>query len=224
MKNQSISIALVCFFALTLFAPINTSAKTALHRVNFSIDELKNIQGHYSSIYGHIFIRVKGRHVSTRFDGKYIELIKKSNGHIYPRYKFLWVFPLSLGNASFTMKKSRSGEIRVLMHKQKKAKIIAQKFTANAVTPVWKRRLGIYKAKRIKGKSTINQVRLALQNGVLVAFINQLKSPYPLVAHSNTQLTSPSAGHNNNRTIKIFITKNSILLEYENNKLALKKQ
>ncbi len=217
------SLPLSLMFFLLLFTTSDLLAKTPLHRTNFSATELRDLQGHYSTIYGHFYIRVNGKQVSTRYDGKYIELIKKSDGHFYPRYKFLWVFPINIGNMSFSLKKINSGKIRILMHEKRKIRTVAQKFYPKPIPSAWKHRLGSYQAKKIKGKSGIKKVRLALQQGILVAFINQLKSPYPLLANSNTQLTSPSAGHNHDRTIKISINKNVIVLEYENNKLALKK-
>lgn len=220
MKRLSLFSTLICF----LLFPINAVADPSPHRVNFAVAELKNIQGHYSSIYGHIYIRVKGKHVSTRYDGKYIELIKKSNGHFYPRYKFLWVFPINIGNISFSMKKIRSGKVRILMHEKNRTKVIAQKFLSKPVPQAWKKRLGNYTATQLKGRGNIKKVRLGMQNSILVAFINGQKSPYPLIAHSNTQLISPSAGHNHERAIRISLTKDSILLNYENSKLELKKQ
>jgi len=211
-------------FSYFLLLPLGLSAANAsLHHVNFTAAELKTIQGHYSTIYGHFFIRVNGNHVSTRYDGKHIQLIKKSNGHFYPRYKFLWVFPISIGNMSFTMKKSIRRKTQILMHQNNRTHIVAQKFISKPIPQTWKRRLGTYKATRLKGAANIRKVRLGIQNGALVAFINNLKSPYPLIIHSNTQLTSPSTGQNNDRTIRISVTKNSILLNYDNNRLELKK-
>ena len=125
---------------------------------------------------------------------------------------------------SFTIKKSKRGKIQILMHKKNKVQVIAQKFISKPIPQTWKKRLGTYKATRIKGKANIKKIRLRIENGALVAFINNLKSPYPLIAHSSTQLTSPSAGQNNDRIIKISLARNSILLSYENNRLELKKQ
>lgn len=220
MKHTYLFSALIYL----LLSPLNLSASTSPYQVPFTATELKSIQGNYSTIFGLIHIRVKGKQVSTIYDGKYIELIKKSNGHFYPQYKFLWVFPISIGNMSFSMRKVRHGKIQILMHEKRKTKVIAQKFFSKPIPQTWKKRLGIYRATRLKGRENIQKVRLGIQSGVLVAFINNLKSPYPLVANSNTQLTSPSAGHNNKRAIRISLTKNSILLNYENNKIELIKQ
>ena len=220
MNRLFLLSALISFLLL----PLSTSvASASLRHVSFTPEELKTLPGHYSTIYGHLFIRVKGNHVSTSFDGKYIELIKKSNGHIYPRYKFLSIFPISLGKTSFTIKKNRHGKIQVLAHEKNRTNIIAQKFFPKPIPQTWKKRLGTYKATLLKGNTYIKKVRLRIQNGTLVAFINKYNSPYPLIAHSDSQLSSPSAGHNNDRTIKISLTKNSIILSYDNNKLELKK-
>ena len=219
MKHLSLFITLIYFLLL----PLNLSANASLHHVNFTAEELKNIQGHYSTVYGYLHIRVRGKQVNTRYNGKYIQLIKKSDGHFYPRYKFLWVFPISIGNMSFTLKKTSRGKTQIVMHEKNTNRIVAQKFTPKPVPAAWKKRLGTYKATRLKGNANIKKVRLRIQNGVLVSFTNNLTSPYPLVAKSDTQLTSPSAGHNNDRAIKISIAKRSIILEYENNKLKLTK-
>ena len=219
MKLLSLFITLIYF----LLAPLNLSANASLHHVNFTTEELKSIQGHYSTVYGYLHIRVRGKHVNTRYDGKYIQLIKKSNGHFYPRYKFLWIFPIRIGNMSFTLKKTSRGKTQIVMHEKNTRKVVAQKFVEKPVPAAWKKRLGTYKATRLKGNANIKKVRLTIQNGVLVSFTNNLTSPYPLVAKSDTQLTSPSAGHNNDRAIKISIAQRSIILEYENNKLKLTK-
>lgn len=204
-----------------LLAPTNLLANNSLHHVNFTTEELKNIQGHFSTVYGYLYIRVRGKQVNTHFDGKYIQLVKKSNGHFYPRYKFLWVFPISIGNMSFTLKKSHRGKIQVVMHEKNKHSIVAQKFKVKPVPATWKKRLGTYKVIRLKGNTEIKKVRLAMLNGTLVSYTNNHVSPYPLFAKSNTQLISPSAGHNNERSIKISIKKHFIILEFENNKFRL---
>ncbi len=220
MKHLSLFITL----SFLLLMPLNLSAKASLHYVNFTTEELKNIQGHYSTVYGYLYIRVRGKQVNTRYNGKYIQLIKKSDGHFYPRYKFLWVFPIQIGNMSFSLKRSSRGKTQIVMHKKNISRVVAQKFIAKPVPVAWKKRLGTYKATRIKGNANIKKVRLAIQNGVLVSFTNELTSPYPLVAKSDTQLTSPSAGHNNDRVIKISIAKHAIILGFESNKLKLIKQ
>lgn len=210
-----------------LLVPLNLLAKSptssTLHYVNFTAEELKNIQGHYSTVYGYLHIRVNGKSVNTRYDGKYIQLIKKSDGHFYARYKFLWIFPVSIGKMSFTLKKTHKGKIQIVLHNKNKSTIVAQKFTATPIPAAWKKRLGNYKATNLKGNAKIYKVRLAIKNGVLVSYSNNLSSPYPLIAKSDTQLISPSAGHNSDRSIKISITKQAIILEYDNNKIRLTK-
>jgi len=206
-----------------LLVPLDLSAKSTLHAVDFTAKELRDIQGHYSSIYGYLHVRVNGKSVNTRYDGKYIQLIKKSDGRFYARYKFLWIFPISIGKMSFSLKKTAKGKLQVIMHTNKTQQIVAQKFQARPIPAAWKKRLGNYKATNIKGNANIYKIRLAIQNGVLVSFTNNLNSPYPLIATSNTQLISPSAGHNNNRAINISINKQAILLQFEHNKIKLTK-
>ncbi len=223
MRYLQYLLTSICFLLLPLQVGVAKSSPS-LHYVSFTADELKNIQGHYSTIYGYLYIRVRGQNVSTQYDGKYIQLVKKSNGHFYPRYRFLWIFPIQIGNMSFTLKKMPKGKTQIIMHQNGKKRIVAQRFFAKPVPVAWKKRLGIYKASQLKGKTDIKKIRLAIQNGVLVAFSNNLNSPYPLIADSNWQLTSPSAGHNNKRTIKISLRKNDIILAFEQNKLLLQKQ
>lgn len=220
MKNYK--TLLVCTFLLLLlsFAPL--SAKTSLHPVNFSEQELKTIQGHYSTIYGYLYIQVNGKQVSTNFDGKYIQLVKKSNGHFYPRYKLLRLIPISLGSMSFSLSNNK-GKKQILMHQHKKTQIVAQKFTATVVPSLWKQRLGIYKATLLKGNSKIKKIRLAIKRGVLVAYINKITNPYPLLALSASKIFSPSAGHNNDQSISILANKKGLNLNYASNKLILKK-
>jgi len=220
MKNYK--TLLVCTFLLLLlsFAPL--SAKTSLHPVNFSEQELKTIQGHYSTIYGYLYIQVNGKQVSTNFDGKYIQLVKKSNGHFYPRYKLLRLIPISLGSMSFSLSNNK-GKKQILMHQHKKTQIVAQKFTATVVPSLWKQRLGKYKATLLKGNSKIKKIRLAIKRGVLVAYINKITNPYPLLALSASKIFSPSAGHNNDQSISILANKKGLNLNYASNKLILKK-
>ena len=186
------------------------------------------IQGHYSTIVGYVYIQVKGSKVTTHIKGKLIELIKKSDGRIYPRYKLLKLFPIRLGNASFSIKPNKN-KIQIAMYEPDKknktstSKIVAQKFKPREIPALWKQRTGNYKATLIKGKSKIKKIKLAIKRGVLVAYINQLKNPYPLLALSPSQLFSPSAGHNRDQTIHIASLEQGLNLEYANNRLLLKR-
>ena len=213
---------------ILLLMPLELSAKAGLQAVEFSAQELKNIQGHYSTVYGYVYIQVNKKVVSTRIDGKYIQLIKKSDGRIYPRYKLLRLIPISLGKMSFSLKNDH-GKNQIVMHeinkkgKPKKAQIVAQKFKPVAIPALWKQRLGKYNATLLKGKSKIRKIRLALKRGVLVAYINKLKSPYPLLALSPSKLYSPSAGHNKDQPIHIATLSKQLSLKYGKNSLLLKK-
>lgn len=220
MKHSFLTIIVILIISLV---PLKLSAYSSSHVTSFSKKELKTIQGHYSTIYGYLKINVKGRYVSTNFDGKHIQLMKKSNGHFYPKYKLLRIFPINLGDMSFSMKKIK-GKNQILMHENnKRTKVVAQKFEATAVPKVWKQRLGKYKASLIKGRSKIKQIRLAIKNSVLVAYINKISNPYPLLALSGTKIYSPSAGHNSNQDISISSNKNRLNLIYGKNSLMLKK-
>lgn len=217
------------FLVLLLsLATANVFAKPVFQRVHFTSAELADIQGHYSSVAGYIYISVKGKQVSTNLDGKYIQLIKKSDGHFYPSYKFLRIFPISLGNMSFSLKTIK-GSKQILMHekdskgKPKKVKTVAQKFAPKTIPQLWNNRIGKYKATLLTGKSNIKSIRLAKKNGVLVAFINKIKSPYPLLALSPSRLFSPSAGHNKAQKIKLSTRDNIIYLSYGKNRFVLKK-
>ena len=221
-------LVLLSFLVFSLSITTNASAKSTLRQIDFTTNELKNIGGHYSTIYGYIYIQVNGKRVSTNVDGKNIQLIKKSDGRFYPRYKLLNLFPINLGDLSFSlMLNENKQQIRMYKknNKNKKltARIVAQKFEPKVVPPLWKSRLGKYKATLVKGKSKIKDIRLAIKRGVLVAFINKLKNPYPLLALSSSKLFSPSAGHNKERKINIG-TKNKLLtLSYGTNNLLLTK-
>jgi len=203
-------------------------SEPVLKRVHFTSTELANIQGHYSSIAGYVYINVKGKQVSTHINGKYIQLIKKSDGHFYPHYKFLRIFPISLGAMSFSLQ-TRKGNKQIIMHekdrkgKSKKVKTVAQKFASRTIPQLWNNRLGKYKATLLKGKSNIKSIHLAKKNGVLVAYINNIKSPYPLLALSPSKLFSPSAGHNKDQAIQLSTKDNIIFLNYGKNRLILKK-
>lgn len=218
---QRIYLLSALFYFLVL--PMSAQAKTTLKPVDFTPAELHNIQGHFSSIYGHFYIKTQGKQVSTSYEGKYIQLIKKSDNHFYAQYKFLWVFPINLGDMSFSIRKNRNNKIQILVHQGKYSQVVAQKFVSKPIPQAWKKRLGTYKAKRLAGNSNIKKVRLGIRQGALVAYINNLTSPYPLIAHSNSQLTSPSAGNNYDRIIRISSNKNSILLNYDKNKLELRR-
>lgn len=221
-------VLIISAVLLLLLMPLATSAKTPLQVVNFTAKELQSLKGHYSTVYGYIYIHVSGRHVSTHIDGKYIELFKKSDGRIYPKYKLLKVFPIDIGDMSFSLK-DRNNKHQIVMHKRDKKtkriglKVVAQKFNPVVIPPFWKSKLGKYKATLIKGKSKIKNIRLAVQKGVLVAFINKYKSPYPLLALSASKLYSPSAGHNKGLQIHITLAANKITLKYGKNNLILNK-
>jgi len=229
MTQRCIAPLLVSvIFLLLLLTPFDLSAKAPLQQIEFTPQELKNIKGHYSTVYGYVYIQVNGKQVSTRVDDKFIRLYKKSDGRIYPKYKLLRIFPIDLGKMSFALKES-NGKQQILMYaKTKKAgrdsiKIVAQKFKPIEIPKYWKSKLGKYKATLLKGKSSIKKIRLAEQRGVLVAYINKISSPYPLVALSATSLYSPSAGHNKSRQINIASVANKIMLKYGKNSLILKK-
>ena len=218
-------------FLLTAFILLSSSLKPiyadSLKATNFTSSELKGLAGHYSTIVGYVHVRVNGQKVHTRIKGKTIILTKKNNGRIYPTYKLLGLFPIKLGDVSFATKNNKNKH-QVIMFSKKKGKkesrmIAGEKFTPLAIPNVWKARLGSYKAKILTGKSGIKKIRLAIQNGVLVAFINKLKTPYPLLAKSNADLTSPSAGHNNDQPIKVTAVKKVLQLRYGSNSLVLTK-
>ena len=160
MRYLQYLLTSICFLLLPLQVGVAKSSPS-LHYVSFTADELKNIQGHYSTIYGYLYIRVRGQNVSTQYDGKYIQLVKKSNGHFYPRYRFLWIFPIQIGNMSFTLKKMPKGKTQIIMHQNGKKRIVAQRFFAKPVPVAWKKRLGIYKASQLKGKTDIKKIRLS---------------------------------------------------------------
>lgn len=205
------------------------SVAKRLQTVDFTPQELKAIQGHYSTIAGYVFIEVRGKQVITEINEKQIELLKMSDGRIYPRYKLLNVVPIRLGSTSFSVKSNKDA-LQIVMHKKDKknraetARIVAQKFTPLPVPKRWKQRLGFYRASLIKGKSKIEKIRLTIKRGVLVAYINKLKSPYPLLALSANKLFSPSAGHNKDQKITIASLKNALQLSYGINQLVLTKQ
>ncbi|MEE9327265.1 MAG: hypothetical protein V3U71_08200 [Cocleimonas sp.] len=213
---------------MLLLLPLISVAKDPLQVVNFTAKELQNLKGHYSTVYGYVYIHVSGRHVSTNIDGKYIELFKKSDGHFYPKYKVLKLIPIDIGDMSFSLKDNK-GKHQIVMHKKDKrtkkinVKTVAQKFNPVVIPAFWKTKLGKYKATLIKGKSKIKDIRLAVRKGVLVAFINKYKSPYPLLALSASKLYSPSAGHNKGRQIHIASSANKITLNYGKNSLMLNK-
>lgn len=220
----SLSFFLPLLMLLALLMPTHLSAKQPLKVVHFSAQELKDISGHYSTIYGYLYINVVGRYVSTNFDGKHIRLIKKSNGRFYPHYKFLGIFPIKVSDLSFSLK-SKNGKRQIQMHNkgEKNSQTVAQQFKATAIPQFWKQRLGRYKATLIKGDSDIKNIRLAIKSGVLVAYINKITKPYPLLASSASNLTSPSAGHNQSQAIKIVSSAKNITLQFDNNRLRLNK-
>ena len=220
--------SLLFLFLISIGLSANTFAKAPLKQINFSASELQNIGGHYSTVYGYIYIQVNGKQVSTHVDGKYIQLIKKSDGRMYPRYKLLKLFPISLGDMSFSLMRNK-GKQQIRMHykdkhnKKPSTKIVAQKFTPTAVPSLWKTRLGKYKATLLKGKSKIRNIRLAMKRGVMVAFINKIQNPYPLLALSSSRLFSPSAGHNQDQKINIANNNKKMMLNYGKNSLLLNK-
>ncbi len=237
MKTLSNLFAIII---LSLLTPSFVSAKANLQVVDFTAQELKNIQGHYSTIYGYVYINVKGKYVSSNFDGKHIQLVKKTDGHFYPRYKLLRIFPINISDVSFSLKVAQNKsqkKIQILMHQKKKKQspikalarlkdrpqTVAQKFIPLAIPQYWKQRLGAYKATRIKGDSNIKKIRLNITNGILVAYINNITKPYPLLATSTSKLYSPSAGHNKSQPINITSSNKTITLQYAKNTLLLNK-
>lgn len=209
-------------FLLLLLVASNSYASTALHQVAFTSEELKNIQGHYSSIEGYIFIRVRGKQVSTNYKGKYIQLIKKSNGRIYPIYRFLRLFPIDLGEFSFSFR-IHQGKKQIVIHRNKKKDKVVAQFKAKAIPTVWRTRLGKYKTKLLKGKSKIKEIALRLKNGVLVAFINKNRNPYPLLALSSSEIITPSTGYHKDQRISISFRPDKITLKFSKNTLLVVK-
>jgi hypothetical protein len=194
-----------------------------LKQVRFTESELKALAGHYSTIVGYTYIRANGTQLTTRIKGKTVKLVKKSDGRIYPIYKVLGLIPISMGDISFSTKQVNK-KFQIVMHSAKhKPQVAGEKFNPVPIPKTWRTRLGRYTAKVLKGKSGIKKIRLAIKNGVLVAFINKLKTPYPLLATSTNNLTSPSAGHNRDQPIKFMVVSKLFYLEYAQNKLELRK-
>jgi len=206
-----------------LFLSGTLSAKPSAIKTNFSAQELLAIQGHFSTIYGYMYIRVKDKSVGTKFDNKYFQLLKKTDGHFYPRYKLLRFIPISLGEMSFKVDEKKNKTQIIMFQPNKGSHVVAEKFTPKRIPPIWKKRLGNYKAKLIKGESTIKNIRLTIKNGILVAYINKLSNPYPLLAVSDSAIYSPSAGHNQDQPISIQANPKGLHLSYGANRLFLKK-
>ncbi len=210
------------FITISLTAPLAVSAK-GHSTVNFTQAELQRLKGHYSTKFGYLFIKAHKKFASVTVDGKFIRLIKKTDGRIYPQYKFLGLFPIKLGDMSFALR-TRKGKKQVVMYskKERRSRIVGQQFASKPIPQNWKNKLGHYKAKRIHGKAKINTIRLGILNNVLVAYVNNMHYPYPLLATSETSLYSPSAGHNSKQDIKISTkSSNKLLLEYDQNTLEL---
>ena len=220
MHMKSKTYFQLCIF-IFLLLQFSVFASTASHQVPFSEQELKNIQGHYSTVEGYIFIRVKRKQVSTNYKGKYIQLIKKSDGHIYPIYRFLKIFPIDLGEFSFSLRVNQ-GKKQLLIHRNnKKTEVVAQQFKTKAIPKRWKERLGKYKTTLLKGKSRIKRIALRIKNGVLVAYINSDENPYPLLALSSSQIVTPATGYRKIQQINITFQPNKNTLMYGNNTLLV---
>jgi hypothetical protein len=124
---------------------------------------------------------------------------------------------------SFSLKE-KDNKIQILMFQpNKKTRVVAQKFQPKSIPLLWKKRLGNYKATVEKGKSNIRKIRLTIKNGILVAYINKLSNPYPLLAISDSEIYSPSAGHNQDQPISIQAFPQGLQLSYGGNRLLLKK-
>lgn len=215
-------INFLSIFIFLSLVNLNINAAT-LNNTHFSKQELFDIQGHYSTIYGYIYIQVRGKYASTNFDGKHIRLVKHSNGRFYPKYKLLSFIPVPLGDMSFELK-NNNGKQQILMHeKNKQAVVVAQKFQVKTIPNPWKKRLGNYKAKSIKGNTGIKHIKLHIHRGILLAYINKTKNPYPLVALSNNQLFSPSSGANQKQALTILEHGGKLKLNYKQSKLELTK-
>lgn len=222
MKFKTSFYTLILSAFILLFTS-SLLAKPSIQKANFSAKELEALQGHFSTIYGYMYIRANGKKVGTKFDNKYFQLVKKTDGHFYPQYKLLRFIPISLGKMSFQVESTENKTQIKMFQPNKNTRIVAQKFTPKAIPSLWKKRLGNYKASVIKGSSNIRQVRLTIKNGILVAYVNKLSNPYPLIARADSTIYSPSAGHNQDQAISIQANAQGMHLSYGNNRLFLKK-
>jgi len=209
--------------SITIGLTSSATAKANKPVTHFTQAELQQFKGHYSTKFGYLFIKAHKKFASVTVDGKYIRLIKKADGRIYPQYKFLGLFPVNLGELSFSLATHRGKRQVVMYSKKRKPRTVGQQFISKPIPKNWLKRLGRYKAKSVAGNAKINAIRLDILNGVLVAYVNNIKYPYPLLATSNTNLYSPSAGHNSNQKIKVSTNKSKMYLEYGKNKLVLTK-
>ena len=223
MKFNPLSYS-VLFSVFVLFLNSNLLAKPAIQKTDFNAQELAALQGHFSTIYGYMYIRANGKSVGTKFDNKYFQLVKKTDGHFYPQYKLLRFIPISLGKMSFRAESDKDKVQIKMFQPNKNTRVVAQKFTPKKIPPIWKKRLGQYAAKVIKGNSNIKKVRLTIKNGILVAYINKFSNPYPLIAVSDSKIYSPSAGHNQDQAISIQANSQGLNLSFGSNRLFLKKQ
>jgi len=219
--NTSLYSAIFSVFILLFTSSL--IAKPSIQKTDFTTQELEALQGHFSTIYGYMYIRANGKNVGTKFDNKYFQLVKKTDGHFYPQYKLLRFIPISLGKMSFKVERTADKTQIKMFQPNKKNRVVAQKFMPKQIPSVWKKRLGNYQTTVIKGSSKIKKIRLTVKNGILVAYINKLSNPYPLIALSDSHIYSPSAGHNQDQAISIKANSQGLQLNYGNNGLLLKK-
>ncbi len=131
---------------ITLIAiPLVSSAKNNKPFIQFTQTELQQFKGYYSTKFGYLFIKAHKQFASTTVDGKFIRLVKKADGRIYPQYRFLGLFPIKLTNLSFSLV-THKGKRQVMMHSKKhRPKTVGQQFQTNPIPNNWLKRLDRYK-------------------------------------------------------------------------------
>ena len=211
-------------YIFTLFLLLTTFPVFAdsLHKVAFSADELQQLSGHYSSVFGYVHIQAKNKKLSTVVNGKHIHLVKKSDGKIYPFYNMVGLFPISIGGISLSFQ-TINGKQNVTLYKDNEIHRVAKQFTVRAIPASWKALLGHYHASVVKGKPGIKTVHLKQLNGVLLASINQQKDYFPLVPLSATQAFLPDTGNEKSVNLTIRIKDQNLHLAYANNEVVLRK-
>lgn len=222
-----LSLLVVVLIITELLLPKAFASEQTLREVAFTEAELKQLVGHYSTVFGYIVVHSHKQRGVTQADGKRFYLIKKSDKHIYAVYRLLGLIPISNNKISFTLKQAQGRTVVVLHAHDKKGQPVTEevgeKFTPVPVSAVWRSRVRHYKVVSHSEKTELKTVRLRLKNHVLVAQINDDTREYPLLPRSDNSAYVPGLGEKQNQMLQLRTRNHAIQLLIGKNTMQLER-
>jgi hypothetical protein len=178
--------------------------------------------GQYASMVGLAVIKPKSDHFHTRVMNRTLRLVPLTNGRFGVKYRFLGLFPISLGELDFfELSYARIAGHEILTAGTRgRDLLIAEKIHAVPVPETWLKRVGEY---RIDNRGDdfllIEDIHLRYEDGLLLAecavplfFKGRVR--FPLKPVSDTEAVIAGLGRGLGETIRVIQVKGREALRY----------